>query len=191
MTRIGGWGRLSMVMWLVVGSSAVAQETNAPVSQEASLLLEDLDAHDLYVRQRAFLRLEALREPATAAMIRQYLAASDVDTRAFSVRALAAIEGPAAIPQLLQSLRADRDPAVRRAALLGLEPLRLHDPSLVQAFIVALRDRKPEVRMTAVDVVSRIDDPAARDAIRRLNKREYSRNVRRALALAMKRLEEK
>ena len=42
--------------------------------------------------------------------------------------------------------------------------------------------------MTAVDIVSRIDDPRSRAAIRARNRRERDRNVRRVLALAMKRL---
>ena len=187
--------RAPLLLWLSAGlllgaGSAMGEEPSPHLTPQERVAesLRLIESGDPYERQLGFLRLEALRDPSTAEAIRKHLDSKDPDLRAYTLRALAAIEGPAAIPQLLQSLRADRDPVVRRAALLGLEPLRPHDPSLLQAFIAALRDRKPEVRMAAVDVVSRIDDSAARDAIRRLNKREYSRNVRRALALAMKRL---
>ena len=42
--------------------------------------------------------------------------------------------------------------------------------------------------MTAVDIVSRIDTPQARDAVRVRYKRERDRDVRRVLAEAIKRV---
>ena len=186
---------LRCLLWLLAGcllgtGMAAGEEPDAPSSpnERAIEALRLIEASDPYQRQLGFLRLEALRDPSAADAIRKYLDSKDPDLRAYTLRALAAIEGPAAIPQLLQSLRADRHPTVRRAALLGLEPLRQHDPDLVSAFIAALRDRHPEVRLAAVDVVSRIDHARAREAILLRNKRERNRNVRRALSLAMKRM---
>ncbi len=186
---------LRCLLWLLAGcllgtGMAAGEEPDAPSSpsERAIEALRLIESSDPYQRQLGFLRLEALRDPSAADAIRKHLDSKDPDLRAYTLRALAAIEGPAAIPQLLQSLRADRHPTVRRAALLGLEPLRQHDPDLVSAFIAALRDRHPEVRLAAVDVVSRIDHARAREAILLRNKRERNRNVRRALSLAMKRM---
>ena len=108
--------------------------------------------------------------------------------RAYSVRALAAIDGLQAVTLLLEHLRSDREPIVRRAALLALEPFQKHHPDIFPAALAALRDRNTQVRMAAVDIVSRIDDPRARDAIRRRHRREGRRDVRRVLDLAMKRI---
>lgn len=163
-----------------------AQEESHSISPEAQTVITQLDAKDVYVRQKAFLELEALREPATAAVVQRYLDSKDPQTRAFSVRALAAIEGAAAIPTLVDRMRNDRHPHVRLAAILALEPLK--DPSVTPAFIERLRDRSPQVRMAAVDVVSHLDDPKAREAIRLRRRREHNRDVQRVLQEAMERV---
>jgi HEAT repeat protein len=89
---------------------------------------------------------------------------------------------------VLEALSTDRHPSVRRAALLGLEPFAAARPDILPALFAALRDRKPEVRMTAVDIVSRLDNQEARDAIRERRRRERDRNVQRVLGLAMARI---
>jgi ribosome-associated translation inhibitor RaiA len=157
----------------------------SPKAVEAMQLLESKDP---YQRQLGFLRLEALREPSTVGAIEGYLTSKDPETRAYSLRAVAAIRGPTAVPLLLETLRTDRHPKVRRAALLGLEPFVQADPDVIPSLIHALRDRKPVVRMTAVDIVSRINDPQARAALLTRNKRERNRDVRRVLKQAMERL---
>ena len=159
--------------------------TPSPKAVDAMKLLT---SGDPYQRQLGFLRLEALREPSTVGTIQPYTESRDPEMRASSLRAMAAIDGARAIPLLLQALRTDRHPRVRRAALLGLEPLQQSDPEILPAFLKALRDRNTEVRMTAVDVVSRIKDPRAREAIRTRYRREHRRDVRRVLELAKKRL---
>jgi HEAT repeat protein len=173
---------LGLLAAALAGPPAWASER----ADEAAALTE---SGDPYQRQLGFLRLEALREPGTTALIRHHLASRDPALRAYAVRAFAAIDGAAAVPMLLQALRTDRDPEVRRAALLGLEPLQPSRTDILPAFIKALRDKKTEVRMTAVDIVSRINDPQAKDAIRARAKRERNRNVRRALIAALRRLE--
>ena len=160
-------------------------EEPSPRAVEAMRLIE---SDDLYQRELGFLRLEALREPATIDAISRYLAHREPEVRAYSLRALAAVQGPAAAPVLLEALAKEKHPRVRRAALLALEPLEPSDPQILRAFLKALRDRKPEVRMTAVDIVSRIDVPQAKEAILVRNRRERDRDVRRVLALAMKRI---
>ena len=147
-----------------------------------------LESTDPYQRQLGFLRLEALREPATLEPIHRYVNHRDPELRAYSLRALAAIDGANAIALLLHQLKTDKQAIVRQAALLGLEPLQAADPQILPAFLAALRDRNTEVRMTAVDIVSRIDDPRARQAIFQRNKHERRRDVRRVLSLAMKRI---
>jgi HEAT repeat protein len=56
------------------------------------------------------------------------------------------------------------------------------------ALIEKLRDRNPQVRMAAVDAVSRVDDPRAREAILARWRRERNRDVRRVLEEAVNRL---
>ena len=147
-----------------------------------------LESDDPYQRQVGFLRLEALRDPATVPALSPSLTSKNPERRAQAARALAAIQGAPAVPQLLELLRREREPEVRRAILLGLEPLAPASPELLPVFVAALKDRKPIVRMTAVDIVSRIDDDRARAAIRERHRRERDRNVRRVLDLAIKRL---
>lgn len=176
------WG-MALVMVIGVGlgfGEGWAQEQPAALSAEAQELIKGLDSEDSYLRQKAFIRLEALREPATAAVVRRYLGSRDVNTRAFSVRALAAIEGVAAIPTLMERAKRDK-PRVRVTALLALEPLAAQEPALVPFFIEKLRDRNAEVRMAAVDIVSRLDDPRAREALNVRWRRERHRDVRRVL----------
>ena len=146
-----------------------------------------MESEDSYQRQIGFLRLEALRETGTLPIVQHYLADRDPDIRAASLRALAAIQGREAIPALVAAL-GDGHPRVRRAALLALEPLRDTDPSIAPALIWALRDRKTEVRMTAADIVSRIPSEEARAAIRTRVRRERDPDVRRVLALAVRRI---
>lgn len=184
------------VGWLAAGALAAswawplaAEEprTTSP-SPKAVEAMQLLDSRDAYQRQTGFLRLEALREPATVETIRTHVDDRDPDMRAYSLRALAAIQGIGAVPQLLQALSAERHPRVRRAALLALEPLQKSDSRIVPAFLKALRDRSTDVRMAAVDIVSRIDDPRAREAIRIRYRKERRKDVRRVLEMAMERL---
>ena len=176
---------------LVAMAQALAEDQPqppAPPSPKAVEAMRLLDSDDAYQRQLGFLRLEALRELSTVETIAKYLTSRNSETRAYSLRAVAAIQGAAAVPTLLRTLKTEKDSRVRRAALLGLEPLQQSDPAILPAFIKALRDPKTDVRITAVDIVSRIDSPLAREAIRSRNKREHRRDVQRVLAMAMKRL---
>ena len=184
--RIGLWAAAAwLLMTLPAAGAEPASTTPSPKAVEALRLV---DSKDPYQQQLGFLRLEALREPATAPMIRTYLTHREPEMRAYALRALAAIEGTAAVPTLLEALGKEKEALVRRAAILGLEPLQAADPNILPAFIKALRDRDTEVRMSAVDVVSRIDDPRAREAILLRSKREQRKDVRRVLGLAMRRL---
>ena len=160
-----------------------------PPSPKALEAMRLLDSSDPYQRQLGFLRLEALREPSTVEAVTRYLESPDREVRAYSLRALAAIEGVAAVPTLLERLRSDRQAQVRRAAILGLEPLQPRHPDILPALIKALRDRSTEVRIAAVDVVSRIKDPKAREAMLLRQKRERRRDVQRVLKLARQRVE--
>jgi len=160
----------------------------APPSPKAVEALRQLKSTDPFERQKAFLRLEALRELSTAEPIRSYLHHKDQEMRAYTVRALAAIEGPQSVPTLLETLKVEKSAKVRRAALLGLEPLQQSSAEILPVVLKALRDKDTEVRMTAVDIVSRIDDPRAREAILMRAKRERRPDVRRVLTMALKRI---
>jgi HEAT repeat protein len=178
-----------MAWWLALAASAAGEEpSSATPSPQAVEALRLVESKDPYQQQLGFLRLEALREISAVPLILPYVTHRDPEMRAYALRALAAIEGAQAVPRLLESLRTDKQPRVRRAALLGLEPLQQSEPQILPAFIRALRDKNTEVRMAAVDIVSRVDDPRARDAILVRNKRERRRDVRRVLSMAMKRL---
>ena len=159
--------------------------TPSPQATEAMRLLESADP---YQRQLGFLRLEALREQSSVGIIKRYIDSKDPDVRSYSIRALAAIDGENAIPILLEALRKDKHPRVRRAALLALEPFAKVGTEIIPALIKALRDHSTEVRMAAVDIVSRIDEPSAKEAIRLRLRREHRRDVIRVLSLAQKRL---
>jgi len=181
---------LSVVGLFLVATAGWGEElpSRPPPSPKALEAMRLLASSDPYERQLGFLRLEALREPSTLEVITRYLDSRDVEVRAYSLRALAAIDGVAAVPVLLERLRTDRQPQVRRAAILGLEPLQPNHPDILPAFIKALRDRSTEVRIAAVDVVSRIKDPRAREAMILRQKRERRRDVQRVLKLAMQRV---
>ena len=170
---------------------ALGAESAAPIeplSAEAKAIIATLQAPrvDDYTRQRAFLELEALRESASADAIRSFMNDRDDNTRAYSVRALAAVDGAHAVPELLARLQNERSPKVRVAAVLALEPL--HAPEATEPLIKHLRDRNKEVRMATVDVVSRMDHPQAREAILVRWKRERDRDVRRVLEQALTRI---
>ena len=181
------------VLWCCAAGAAVWAEDVAapPIPPELQPLVAHLDDKNVYERQKAFLRLEATREPSLIPAFRAHLASRDWHTRAFAVRALAAVEGAPAIPVLLEKAAHDRQSDVRLAALLGLEPLRDRDPAIEATFRKALRDRTPEVRMAAADIVSRSPSEDAKAAIRKRWKREWNRDVRRVLADAMKRIGER
>ena len=183
--------RFSLAVTLTVSTAVLvrAEESRSgSPSPQAVEAIRLLDSKDTYQQEMGFLRLEALREPGTISVIQQYLQKTDPDTRAYSLRALAAVQGVEAAPTLLQALHRDREARVRRAAILGLEPFERANPEILPALIKALRDKKVEVRIAAVDAVSRVDDPRAKDAIRVRRKRERSSDVRRVLVLAMKRI---
>ena len=188
-------GRRTGIIWCAVtvglsftASAACEEPPSATPSPKAVEALRLVESKDPYQQQLGFLRLEALRENSTAGIIRKYVTHRDPEMRAYALRALAAIEGAHAVPLLLEALRTEKPPRVRRAALLGLEPLQQSDPQILPAFIKALRDKDTEVRMAAVDIVSRVADPRAREAILLRNKRERRRDVRRVLSMAMRRL---
>jgi ribosome-associated translation inhibitor RaiA len=183
-------GLVVLALSLIAGAPRPGYAEEAAPSQpspravEAMQLLESKEPYD---RQKGFLRLEALREPATLPAIERYLTSKDPEMRAYSLRAVAAIQGTASVPLLLNTLKTEKHPKVRRAALLGMEPFAQAVPEVIPLLIESLRDRKPVIRMTAVDIVSRIDDPRAREALLLRNKREKDRDVRRVLKLAMER----
>ncbi len=182
------WGGCLMAAGASTRVLADSQSTAEPPSPRAAEAMELLQSDDPYARETAFLRLEALREPSTVEVIKGYLDHRDQDLRAQSLRALAAIEGASAVPVLLEKLARDRHPTVRIAALLGLEPFQKSSPEILPALLKALRDRHSHVRITAVDIVSRIDDPKAREAILARHKRERRRDVQRVLEAARDRI---
>ncbi len=168
--------------WLGAGMAA------AELSPAALEALELIKSDDDYEQQLGFLRLEALRERESAEAIRGYAASRDPVLRAWTLRALAAIQGVEAAPDLLARLKTERQAGVRRAIILGLEPYAAADSQILTVLIDALRDPHVEVRMAAVDIVSRLDAPQAKEAVRERYRRERNRDVRRVLDTAIDRV---
>lgn len=176
---------LVALLLVLLAGSAAAETLPSPKAADA---LELLKSGDAYQRSLGFLRLEALREPATLEPIRAYTASRDEEVRAYAWRAVAAIQGPSAVPALLEAYQAEPHSRVRRAILLGLEPLQASDPAVLPVFIAAMRHADQPLCMTAVDIVSRIHHPDARAAVRERAKKEGRRDVRRVLKAALARL---
>jgi HEAT repeat protein len=160
----------------------------SPLSAKAEAALQLTRSDDAYQQQLGFLRLEALREPASVPYLQAAAADRHPDIRAYGLRALASVQAGEALPTLIDRAQHDLHPRVRRAAILGLETLAGLRPEVLPVLITALEDRASEVRMAAVDAVSRIDHPEARAALLLRQRRERRRDVRRVLALAMQRL---
>ena len=93
-----------------------------------------------------------------------------------------------AAPLLLERMKSDKQASVRRSAILGLEPLIEKDATLGPPIIEMLDDRSPEVRIAALDVVSRIHQPEARNAVLARVKREGNPDVRKVLKDAVDRI---
>lgn len=164
------------------------QKAAAALSPKAVEALELVSSDDSYKQELGFLRLEALREPASVPLILPYISNKDADLRAESIRALAAIQGVESVPKLLDRIQHDNNSRVRRAAMLGAEPFVGSDPRILPVMIAMLTDHDKTVSMAAVDIVSRSPDPSARAAIQFRYKREGRHDVRRVLDLAMKRM---
>ena len=187
-TRTFGSCMLLAALWLALPLRPVdAEEAAGAPSPRAVEAMRLLDSADLYQRQLGFLRLEALRETATVDRIRHYITDKDPDVRAYSLRALAAIQGAQAVPTLLKAL-SDKHPRVRRSVIQGLEPLVNSSPEILQIFISRLKDRNPQVRMAVIDALSRIASPRAQEAILLHRRREHNRDVKRVLNATIKRL---
>ena len=179
---------IALAAWLLMPQPPLlAEDLGASPSPKAAEALRLLDSEDVYQRQLGFLRLEALREPATAARIGSYATNKDPDVRAYSLRALAAIQGARAVPTLLNAL-SDKSGRVRRSIIQGLEPLVDTNPEILPMFIARLKDRSPQVRMAVIDALSRIDSPRAKEAILLHRRRERNRDVKRVLNATLKRL---
>jgi HEAT repeat protein len=119
--------------------------------------LEDLCDSDDVRAEAAALALASLPPQQVLASLRDLLAAPDVDTRWWAVRALASISHPEA-PGLLTQALLDADASVRQCAALGL---RLHpDPMAVPALANALYDSDSLVTGLAADALAAIGAPA-------------------------------
>ncbi len=175
---------IAALFW--IAGPAAAAPAPSPKAAEA---LELLKSHDEYQRSLGFLRLEALREAATLPVIQTYTTHKDEETRAYAWRAVAAIAGAPAVPALLEAYRTEKYAKVRRAILLGLEPLQASSPEVLPVLIAAMRHADQALCMTAVDIVSRIDHPDARAAVLERAKKEGRRDVRRVLKAAAARLQ--
>ncbi len=180
---------LGTVCVIACPPTAHGQSKPPSLATEAQVWVDQLDDDDLFLRQKAFLELEALRDPASADTIRAHLTALDPNTRAFSARALAAVAGRSAVPVLLERWTKERHLYVRSSILIALEPFWEQEPAVVATVLKALRDRKRDIRMVAADIASHINRPEAREALQVRWKRERDRDVRLVLKRIMKDLD--
>jgi HEAT repeat protein len=171
---------------LWVGPALAQTQALSPRAQEAVQLLQSGNSDE---RRLALMRIEALREPAAGDAVVAYLRDEDDGVRAYAYRAWVGLYGQQAIPDLLKAYPQEKAPRVRRAILFALEPYRAVDAQIAELYYAGLTDRNTETRIAAVDLVSRIDEPRAREAIRRRAKKEWRRDVRRTLKLALARIE--
>ena len=176
-----------LVALLAAPLGVAAEEISTSPSPHALEAMQLLTSEDLYQRQLGFLRLEALREASTIETIAHYVSDPEPAVRAYSLRALAAVQGAGSVPALLGAF-SDKHPIVRRAAVLGLEPLIPTHAESLPALIALLNDRNPYVRMAVIDVLSRQDAVLAKEAVLSHRRHERDRDVKRVLNAAIKRL---
>src|SRR3989338_5332594 len=88
--QLGLW---AAAVWLLLAPWVRGEEpaSTAP-SPQAVAAFQLVESKDPYQQQLGFLRLEALREIGTAPLIRRYLTHREPEMRAYTLRALAAIE---------------------------------------------------------------------------------------------------
>jgi HEAT repeat protein len=121
-------------------------------------LLTELTSGDASRAEAAVPRLAALGSETVEALL-ALLAAPDVDTRWWCVRALVEMDAEGARTAVRQAL-GDADPSVRQCAALGLRgAIRLED---VEALLPALGDSDPLVRRLAGDALSALGAEAVR-----------------------------
>jgi len=186
--KVGLFASLTCAFVLNLPEASARLGSEEPL-QKPQDVFEQIESEDSYQRQLGFLRLEALRDPATLPRIEPYLKHEQAEYRAYSLRAIAAIQAGKAVPLLLERLANDPDPLVRQAALLGAEPFMEGSPEILTAAIGAMQDKDTQVRMVAVDIVSRSDKPDAQQAIRTRLKRESRPDVLRVLEAAIQRID--
>jgi len=119
-------------------------------------LLAELTSGDELQAEAAAARLAAFGPAAVKALLAR-LAASDMDSRWWSVRTLAEIETESARAAVRQAL-SDPDPSVRQCAALGLR--RAVSPSDTEPLLAALGDSDALVRRLAGDALSALGLPA-------------------------------
>src|SRR3989338_7119463 len=99
---------LALFLALAIRSSYAQDVQESSLSPRAVEAINLLESNDPYMRQLGFIRLEALREPASSSIAMKYADSRDPDLRAYSLRLLAAVQGPAAVPLLLEKLNKDK-----------------------------------------------------------------------------------
>jgi len=157
------------------GSTASTSEGQIEVAKNL------ITSEDPYQQKLGFLRLEALRDPNTVGFIEALTLSEDAHMRAMSLRALFAVQGKSVVPRLVEVAQNDPDSVVRREVLLALEPMLEEMPAVLDVAIQALKDQRTRVRVTAVDMLSRMDDPKAKQALLKSSKQYQPPAVRMVL----------
>jgi HEAT repeat protein len=171
---------------LFAQESGASSSDKQAISKEAQDAIALLDSKDQMQSRLGFMRLEALREPATAETIKKYLSSQDEYVRASALRALSAVEGLKSTEVLSSCLTSDKSEHVRLHAALALEPLK--DPKAYDALIKGMEDKSAEVRMASVEAFSRINEPGVIDALFVRQKQETNKEVQKVIDNAIKRI---
>jgi HEAT repeat protein len=154
----------------------------------ASWLAAELTSGDDTRAEAAVERLGQVRETLPASALSQIMTtlcdlnlSTDVDSRWWSARALAAMHDPQVVPLLIGCLQ-DSDPGVRQCAALGL---RLHpDPRSVPALLAALADPDPMCISLAADALGDIGEPAVLGLVQVMQEAPLASRLEAVRALA-------
>ena len=125
-----------------------------------------------------------VREDVIAALGRLARGGASMESRADAARAVGILRGKAAIPDLLEALRA-KDDTVMYESLIALQKMR--DPAIAPKITFLLRDPNEKIQIAALETVGLLMSQEANPELRKAYDRARNEKIRRAAlsALAM------
>ncbi|NUO52860.1 MAG: PilT/PilU family type 4a pilus ATPase [Polyangiaceae bacterium] len=150
------------IVWLLRGRDVNVRRLAAEIAtriqdrdgQLAPRLLKSLRDEDWWVRERVLDALVEMNAPViTKHLVKDYLADSSPVVRRFAVSALMRIADPRALGALVRVAQQDEDWFV---AELAVEAVGRLGDSRATAYLVDLLAKRPELRLVAIDALSRL-----------------------------------
>ena len=125
-----------------------------------------------------------VREDVIAVLGRLARGGASMESRADAARAVGILRGKAAIPDLLEALRA-KDDTVMYESLIALQKMR--DPAIAPKITFLLRDPNEKIQIAALETVGLLMSQEANPELRKAYDRARNEKIRRAAlsALAM------